>query len=169
MRGVQNPSFFYEILLINAEHISKLVQGKIDGTDLFLVSVHVHPGNKIEVLLDSDNAFTIDNCVEISRYLESNLDRESEDFALEVSSPGLTQPLKVKRQYVKNIQRDVIVKTKDGKKVEGTLAGVLGESISLKMRVRETIEGTKKKAWVEKELILPFEEINETKIVISFK
>ncbi len=134
-----------------------------------MVSVHVHPGNKIEVLMDSDSSFTIENCVEIHRFIESKFDREKVDFALEVSSPGLSQPLKVKRQFTKNIGRDVEVKTKDGKKIEGTLAIVTDENISLKSRVRELIEGTKKKAWVDKETILPFGEINETKIVISFK
>lgn len=141
----------------------------MEGTDLFLVSVHVHPGNKIEVLMDSDQGFTIEHCVEISRFIESKFDREVEDFALEVSSPGLSQPLKVKRQYTKNIGREVAVKLKDGKKIEGTLSKVTDENISLSARVRELVEGTKKKAWVEKETILPFEEINETKIVISFK
>jgi ribosome maturation factor RimP len=141
----------------------------MEGTDMFLVSVHVHPGNKIEVLMDSDTSFTIENCVDIHRFIESKFDREVEDFALEVSSPGLSQPLKVKRQYTKNIGRDVAVKTKDGKKVEGTLTKVTDENICLSSRVRELVEGTKKKVWVDKENLLPFGEINETKIVISFK
>jgi ribosome maturation factor RimP len=155
--------------LISAEQISTLLQEKMDGTDMFLVSVHVNPGNKIEILMDSDSAFTIENCVEIHRFIESKFDREVEDYSLEVSSPGLSQPLKVKRQYTKNIGRDVAVKLKDGKKLEGTLSKVTDENICLSSRVRELVEGTKKKAWVEKENLLPFDEINETKIVISFK
>ncbi|MEY3399424.1 MAG: ribosome assembly cofactor RimP [Bacteroidota bacterium] len=155
--------------MIAADRVKELVESKIAGTDLFLISVDVRPGNKILVTLDSDTSLTIDHCVDVSRHVENQLDRESEDFALEVSSPGLSEPLKVTRQYVKNIGRDVSVKMTDGKKEEGKLTSADETGFTISKRVREAVEGTKKKAWVERDIRLAYSDIKETKIVIRFK
>jgi len=88
--------------MITTEQIEKLVAEKLENKDVFLVDIRIRHGNRISVFLDSDTGVNIKTCAELSRYIEFNLDRESEDFELEVSSAGLDQPLKLLRQYVKN-------------------------------------------------------------------
>jgi len=107
--------------------------------------------------------------MKVSRGIEHNLDREVEDFELSVSSPGLLEPFVVHKQYVKNIGRRVTVKTHEGSKQEGLLEEVTEEHIRLTDKVKERIEGRKSKQWVDKEYLFKFEEIKETKVVISFK
>ena len=87
--------------MIEKKQIEDIVAGKIADTDLFLVDVKIDTQNNITVVLDSPEGISIDACVVMSQYIESQLDRESEDFALEVSSPGVGQPLKVLQQYTK--------------------------------------------------------------------
>ena len=106
--------------MITVAEIEQLVQTKIAETDTlsdaFIVSISVRPGNAIEVLLDKDSGLNVEDCKKVSRHVESSLDREKEDFSLEVSSPGVGKPLVVHRQYVKNVGRTVKVKADDGEK-----------------------------------------------------
>lgn len=158
--------------MITATEIENLVKAKIAETetlsDAFIVSIAVRPGNAIEVLLDKDSGLNVEDCKKVSRHIESSLDREKEDFSLEVSSPGVGKPLLVHRQYLKNIGRTVKVKTEDGGKFEGELAEVSDEGIVLKHQEKETLPGKKKKEWVEKTVTLTFNNIKETKVVIRF-
>lgn len=158
--------------MITAAEIENLVKAKIAETDTlsdaFIVSIAVRPGNAIEVLLDKDSGLNVEDCKKVSRHIESSLDREKEDFALEVSSPGVGKPLLVHRQYLKNIGRTVKVKTEDGGKYEGDLTEVSDEGIVLKHQEKETLPGKKKKEWVEKTVTLTFNNIKETKVVIRF-
>jgi ribosome maturation factor RimP len=112
---------------------------------------------------------SIDDCKKVSRAVEGALDREVEDFSLEVSSPGVGKPLAVKRQYFKNVGREVAVKTTDGKKLEGQLILADEENIEVQYKEKETVPGKKTKKWVEKKIVLPYNEIKETIIKISFK
>lgn len=161
--------------MITVAQIEQLVSEKIQGTDAFLVGVKVNPGNKIVVLLDGMNGVGIDECVAMSRHIEGSLDREAEDFELEVSSPGLTSPFQVLSQYEKYKGKEVEVKTEDGKKLKGELSEVGAEGIVIKTREKRRIEGRKKKEVVEENIELFFEhedaaqKIKSTKIVISFK
>jgi ribosome maturation factor RimP len=100
--------------------------------------------------------------------VESSLDREKEDFSMEVSSPGVGKPLVVHRQYLKNIGRTVKVKLVEGEKYEGDLAEVSDTGIVLKYQEKEALPGKKKKEWVEKTVTLAFDNIKETKVVIRF-
>lgn len=155
--------------MITADTIRQLAEAHLEGTPGFLVDVRVADGNQIRILLDHDAATSIEDCMALHRHLESELDRNVEDFSLDVSSPGLDQPLKLHRQYVKNIGRTVQVKPVDGAKVEGELVAVDEAGITVKIREKRRIEGRKAKEWVEEEQVWPFEQIQSTKVVISFK
>jgi ribosome maturation factor RimP len=154
--------------MITLDPIKKLTDTKIaEGTN-FIVDIAIKPGNKITILLDNDNGVSIKDCVEMSRFVESNLDREKEDFELNVMSPGLTEPFKILRQYQKNIGKHVDVITKEGKKLTGKLLSADEEGIELESKVKEKTEGKKGKQLVINNIKLTFNQIKETKIVISF-
>ena len=117
--------------MINKEQISGLVEESIKETDLFLVEVKVKPSNLIEVYVDADSAVNIDQCVTISRYVESKLDREAEDYELSVFSWGLSGALKLDRQLQKYIGKDVEVKTKEHGKLQGKLVSFDSEKVEI--------------------------------------
>jgi ribosome maturation factor RimP len=158
--------------MITVAEIEQLVNAKIAETDtlsdVFVVSISVRPGNAIEVLLDKDSGLNVEDCKKVSRHVESSLDREKEDFSLEVSSPGVGKPLVVHRQYLKNVGRTVKVKDSEGEKYEGDLAEVSETGIVLKYQEKEVLPGKKKKEWVEKSVTIAFDNIKETKVVIRF-
>lgn len=155
--------------MISEKRVRELVDEWADDGPAFLVDLKISAANQIAVFIDSDNGMTIQECAKLSRHVESELDREVEDFELSVSTPGLDQPLKVRRQYQKNVGREVKVRLKDESSLKGELIGVEQTEIVVKTRSKERIEGRKAKQWVEKEHRLPFEDIVETRIVISFK
>jgi ribosome maturation factor RimP len=155
--------------MITVDRVTKLVEEKMEGTDLFIVELSVKPGNKIEILVDRDSGLALEDCLSVSRHVEGNLDRELEDYSLDVSSPGVGKPLKLKRQYVKNVGRTVNVKRTDGTIIEGVLVSSDEEKIVVHTRTKEEVEGKKGKKWVERDEEVAFDTISETKIVISFK
>lgn len=154
--------------MIDREKIVQLTGGKLEE-DMFLVDVTVTPMNVIHVEVDSFSGLTIDQCVAISRHIESNLDRETEDFALEVSSPGADQPFKVPQQYTKNKGREVEVMTLDGTILKGILTDSNAGGIVIHAAVKEKQEGSNRKKLVEKDISLPYSEIKKTRVIISFK
>lgn len=143
--------------------IVKLAEEKLEGSDRFIVDIQVKTGNVINVTIDSDSSISIDDCIKISRNIEFNLDRETEDFSLNVSSAGLDQPFKLLRQYQKYIGKEVSVLLNTGKKVKGNLLTVNDEKLSIE------IPANKKKKTEKSEAEFLLEEIKETKSVISFK
>lgn len=155
--------------MITKEQITELANQKIEGTSFFLVDVKVLPGNKIEVYVDGDNGIGINDCVELSRHIEKNLDREKEDFSLEVSSPDATKPIKIARQYIKHVGREFEVKLNDGTKYSGTLTKVdpSGE-ITLEAIVRENKPIGKGKINVTKQYLIQLTNIKESKIKLKF-
>jgi ribosome maturation factor RimP len=155
--------------MITVDRVTKLVEEKMEGTDMFIVELSVKPGNKIEILVDRDSGLSLEDCLSVSRHVEGTLDREIEDYSLDVSSPGVGKPLKLKRQYVKNVGRTVNVKRTDGTIVEGILVSSDDEKIVVHTRTKEEVEGKKGKKWVERDEEVAFDTISETKIVISFK
>ncbi len=160
--------------MIDVKTISKMAEEFLDGTPGFLVDVIVAAGNVIRISLDNDNNTSIENCMALSRHIEGSLDREEEDFSLDVGSPGLDQPLKALRQYKKFIGNHVIVLPKVGKKIEGELmrieedAGEMSDLV-LKTREKKRIEGRKAKQWVEEEHTFNACDLEWTKVKISFK
>ena len=109
------------------------MEGILSGTDIFLVNVKVDNNNKILVLIDTQEGISIDECVGVSRELEEKLDREKDDFALEVSSPGLDSPFRVIEQYQKNVGRKITLVRTDGEKLEGILKKIRESGIVLEM------------------------------------
>lgn len=140
--------------MITTEHITELVLQHIQDSDVFLVEVVVNSGNAIRVHVDKPEGISIDECVLISRFLNESLDRDVEDYSLEVSSPGLGGAFKVKQQYEKNLGRDIEVLYTDGIKVKGKLQKVTDEGIVLKS------QGDDEE--------ISFEEIKTAKTIISF-
>lgn len=154
--------------MITVDKIQKIAEEKLAEGANFIVDIAVKTGNKITVLLDNDNGVSISDCVAMSRHIESNLDREAEDFELNVMSPGLSEPFKILRQYQKNIGKQVDVVTKEGKKLTGKLLDANDLGISLETKVKEKVANKKGKQLIINNINLTFNQIKETKIVISF-
>lgn len=136
--------------------------------ELFLIDFSISSDSKIMVTIDGDNGVTLQDCINVSRAIEHNLDREEEDFALEVASAGATAALKFIRQYNKNIGRKLKVVTLGQEKYEATLDSVAENSIVLKWKTREPKPVGKGKVTVEKEVEIPFDQIKEANVIISF-
>ena len=117
--------------MITKDIIAALANEALADSDRFLVDVKVKPSNVIEVYIDSDTAVNIDNCVEVSRFIESRLDRDVEDFELSVMSYGLSGALKLDRQLRKYVGKDVEVKTKELGKLQGKLVGFDDEKVEI--------------------------------------
>jgi ribosome maturation factor RimP len=139
-----------------------------ENAALYLIELKFLPENKIYVEVDADNGVSLKECIRISRAIEHNLDREEEDFSLEVTSPNIANPLKVKRQYIKNINRTLEVILKDNTKVEGILKNVDDNNIELEWKAREPKPIGKGKVTVVKNATIPFSNILETKVKIIF-
>ena len=116
--------------MIKVEYIENLVNDALGNDDLFVVEVIVE-GSRIKVVLDSDKTVAISDCIMINRAIEENLDRDEQDFSLEVTSAGLGQPLKLLRQYSKYIGKDLEVTVDGGVKLSGELKNVNTEFIEL--------------------------------------
>ncbi|MGB0881643.1 MAG: ribosome assembly cofactor RimP [Vicingaceae bacterium] len=155
--------------MITKEQILDLIQAKLDEMECFLVELQIDEGNKIAIEIDSHNGVDVADCVALSKVIDDNLDREVEDFEMNVSSAGLDKPLRVLEQYKKNIGRTVKVVPVDGLVVKGELAEVTEEEIMVEYTVKEKIEGRKKKEAVVKQEKIKFNNIKETTIIISFK
>lgn len=147
--------------------IGLLEEGLKDNPSLFLIDLNINEAFKIVVTLDGDNGVTLQDCIDISRAIEHNLDREEQDFSLEVASAGLSTPLKMERQYKKNIGRTLIVKTND-EKIEAQLTGVNDNFITLEWEAREPKKIGKGKETVQKKLELAYTEIKEAIVTVTF-
>ena len=154
--------------MISSEIVKGLVLSAVSGTAVFVVDVKVDSANRITVEVDKPEGISIEECARISRAIESGLNRETEDFELEVSSPGLTAPFKVMEQYRKNYGRQVDVVKCDGEKINGLLQQVDEEGMVLevKTKIRET--GLKRPKTVMQPVALKFSDIKATKVAIIF-
>lgn len=154
--------------MITKEQIINLAEQHFNGTDRFVTKVNVSVGNKIEVLIDGDTPVTIDDCVGLSRFIEKNLNRDEEDFSLDVSSHGAASPLLFKRQYNKHIGRNFTVTLTDDTLTEGELESVNDNELTLKFVSRENKPIGKGKINIEKRVQIPFNKIKESKIKLKF-
>ena len=134
---------------------------------LFLIDLSISTNNKILVTVDGDDGVSLSECIRISRNVEHNLDREDEDFALEVTTPDISHPLKEKRQYKKNINRILKVKTAE-EELEGTLTVADEDKIVLTWKAREPKPIGKGKVTVQKTATLKYKDIKEAKVKIVF-
>ena len=154
--------------MINENKIKELVEQKIEGTDTFLVDVKISAANKISIYIDNDNGLAIKECVEVSRHVENSLNRDEEDFELEVSSPGLDEPLKVLRQYSKRVGKEIEVILSDGKKLTGILSGTTNEGIILEEKQKKKAEWKQPQQWITSKTNISYINIKEAKSVIKF-
>jgi len=151
--------------MIKEEFIRNLAEQHIKGTDKFITSVRVKPGNRIMIFMDADSSVSIADCAQLSRFIESNLDRNAEDFDLEVSSSGLDFPLVLHRQYKKNIGKEVKVILKNGIVKKGILSNITETEIEITETIIE--KENKKKVIKKVPVSLAFEQIKETLLVIN--
>lgn len=149
--------------MIDKDIVNQLVTDFLEGKDCFLVDVTVQPGNFIVVEIDSEKGVDIDTCCAISRHVEANLDREIEDYELEVGSTGLTAPFKVLRQYQKNVGNEVEVLA-GGKKMVGVLLQANEENFTI--QVAKKVKGQKQP--VLEEVVLAYSEVKYTKYNFKF-
>ena len=158
--------------MINKKKIEELALERIEelDKDLFIVEISISASNSIRVEIDSafDNV-AIEDCISVSRNIEHNIDREEQDFELQVSSPGLDKPFRVVQQYKKNVGREVKLTPVNGVKLEGVLKSADDNGVVIETTRKERLEGKKKKVTVVEEHPFNYDEIKETKIVITFK
>lgn len=136
--------------------------------DLFLIDLKISAGDDITVILDGDNGVSLQDCLDASRAIEFNMDREEHDFSLQVMSAGLGEPLATPRQFAKNIGREIEVLLNDSTKTEGELAKVDEEKITLILRYRKPKDIGKGKVDVEEEKEIPYSEIKKALVTIKF-
>jgi len=150
------------------EQVKQLLDaGLAEYPSLFLIDFTISNDYKISVTIDGDNGVTLQDCIDVSRAIEHNLDREEQDFSLEVASAGAASPLKLPRQFKKNIGR-VIEVTLETQEVEASLVSADDEFISLEWKVREPKKIGKGKETVQKTLTVPYSSIKKAQVVISF-
>jgi len=147
------------------EEIKKYASEKALEINGFVVDVNISTNNIITIFFDKNNGVLVDDCLVISKYINEKFDKDIEDYELTVCSPGLTNPLKVKQQYIKNIGKEVSVKTNDGKRKTGILKKF---ETDLVLEVLKKKKGSRKD-YVLEDITIPFEEIKETKLKINFK
>ncbi len=156
--------------MISKQDIEAFVEEVIGNyNDAFIVKISLSSSNEIKVIVDSYNNFSISDCIELSKYLESKLDRDIEDYALEVSSAGLSEKFVVIEQYKKNIGNEVEIITKEGEKFNIVLVSVSDKGIEFEQEMKVNIEGKKKKQTVKEKFQLDFDNIKSTKVIIKFK
>jgi ribosome maturation factor RimP len=155
--------------MITEQTIRELAEEKLQDMDYYLVDVTVSSANQIRVEIDGDKGVKINDCVAISRHIENQLDREVEDFELTVSSAGLDQPFKILRQYQRYLGSEVEVKTREGKKLKGKLLSANEQLLEMEVEEKVKVEGKKRKQLITNKREIPMDQVNETKVVISFK
>ena len=155
--------------MLNNSVVQSLIEkGLEERPDLFLIDFTISTDNKINVILDGDKGVSVEDCIFISRAVEHNLDREEEDFALEVASAGATSPLVNKRQYKKNIGRLLEVKSTSNDKIEANLVDADDSQITLEWKAKEPKPVGKGKIVVNKQAKIAYDDILEAKVVIKF-
>lgn len=151
------------------EKVKELVQQALDkNPNLFLIDLDISEDNRICVVLDGDKGVTVEDCIAVSREIEHNLDREEHDFSLEVMSSGVSEPLTMPRQYKKNIGRTLKIKTRSGETIEGELRHANENECTLVWKTREPKSVGKGKITVQKEAVLPYNDIAQAKVMVTF-
>lgn len=158
--------------MIDKKTILKLAEERIEelNSGIYIVELKIASGNQIFLELDKEiGSIAIEDCMSVSRNIEHNLDREIEDFSLEVSSAGLDQPLRALKQFKKNIGREVkVVTSQNGQKFQGILKAADEEQISVEVKEKRNVEGRKTKVWITEEIPFKYNDVKEVKLIISF-
>lgn len=154
--------------MIDKQLIIDAVEKAIKDTDIFLVDVNVSPDNNITVEIDNPTGVDIDTCTRITKAIESEVDRDVEDYELEVGSAGLTAPFKVKGQYLKNIGNDIVVLTREGKKLKGILKDVTDDTFTMTVSKKVKLEGKKRPEMIEEDITIPMADTKSVTYDIKF-
>lgn len=155
--------------MIDKQKLTATVEDAIKDTDIFLVDISVSADNRIVVELDSPEGLDIDTCAAITRRIESEFDRDTEDYELEVGSAGLTAPFKVKGQYMKNLGNEVEVVTRDGRKLQGVLTAVNDDDFVVEVAVKVKPEGAKRPHTEIQPVAIAYDNAKSVKYLIRFK
>ncbi len=154
--------------MISKEKVREIVEGWLVDKEYFLVDVAVSADNCVSVEIDHADGVWIEDCVKLSCHIEANLNRDEEDYELEVGSAGIGQPFKVLQQYVNHIGKEVEVLARDGKKYRGVLTRAEDTDFAVVVKVKEKPEGTKRPVMVDRECVWKYDEIKYTKYLINF-
>ncbi|WP_321425152.1 ribosome assembly cofactor RimP [uncultured Bacteroides sp.] len=155
--------------MIEKSTVSQIVEEWLQGKEYFVVDVNVSPDDRILVEIDHAEGVWIEDCVELSRFIESKLNREEEDYELEVGSAGIGQPFKVLDQYYIHIGSEVEVLTKGGVKLTGVLKDANEDKFTVTVQKKVKEEGAKRPKLVDEDICFAYDEIKYTKYLISFK
>jgi ribosome maturation factor RimP len=166
MRGLNVPSFYKNMTFKEKVH-KLLAEALLDKPTLFLIDLTITDAFKVIVSLDDDKGVALQDCIDVSRAIEANLDREEQDFSLEVASVGVGSPLKLVRQYKKNVCRTLIVKTVN-ENLEAELVEANDDFVILSWEAREPKKIGKGKETVQKTLQLPYGDIKEAIVTVTF-
>ena len=155
--------------MIERNTVKTVVEEWLSGNDYFLVDVTVTPDDRIVVEIDHADGVWIEDCAELSRFMQERLGDELGDYELEVGSAGIGQPFKVEQQYLNHIGKDVEVLDADGKKVQGVLKQVDGRNFVVSVKEKQKLEGKKRPQLVEVDKTYNMDNIKYTKYLLSFK
>lgn len=170
MEGTEVPFFVKSTLdMILKDTVNQIVEDYLIDTDYYLVDLQISNDSRIQIEIDSFDGVSIDFCAQLSKHIESKFDRDTEDFELQVSSAGLTEPFKVIKQYEKNIGNEIEVLTKDGKKILGILTTVNEEEFVLEIEKSIKLEGAKRKTITTENQVFKYSDLKYSKYIIRFK
>ncbi len=155
--------------MIDKNVVKGIVEQWLEDKDYFLVDVEVSPDDKIVVEIDHADGVWIEDCVELSRFIEAHLSRDEEDYELEVGSAGLGQPFKVPQQYECFVGKEVEVLDGDGKKVKGVLKSVDGNTFVVTVSEKVKVEGKKRLQTMDVDHTYDMDKVKYTKYLINFK
>lgn len=155
--------------MINKDTVRSIVEEWLDGKEYFLVDIEISPDDRIVVEIDHADGVWIEDCVELSRFIEDHLSRDEEDYELEVGSAGLGQPFKVAQQYHCFVGKDVEVLDADGKKYKGVLKAVEGNDFTVTVQEKQKVEGKKRPQLVDTDHTFEMDKVKYTKYLINFK
>ncbi len=155
--------------MIEKNKVKELALEWLEGKEYFLVDTSVDKENKITVEIDHRDGVWIEDCCELSRWIEEHLDRDVEDFELEVGSAGIGQPLKVLQQYVNSIGYDVEVMTAEGKRLEGMMKSADADGFVVTVIEKQRVEGKKRPQLVEVDKAFGYGDVKWVKNIIDFK
>ena len=155
--------------MIDKKVVKKLVDEWLEGKEYFLVDIQISTDAKIVVEIDHADGVWIEDCVELSKFIEERLSRDEEDYELEVGSAGLGQPFKVPQQYINFIGKEVEVLDQDRRKIRGILKSVEGEKFVVSVNEKVQVEGKKRPMKMDVDHEYDMNEVKYTKYIISFK
>lgn len=159
---------YYIVIMIEKEKLTEFVNGALADTDCFLTDLTVSADNDIVVEIDSEGAIDIDFCSALSRRIEEAFSRDEEDYTLEVGSAGLTAPFKVRRQWEKNVGNDIVLLTRDGKKLHGVLTALTDDACLLETEHKVKREGIKRPVVERLQMEIPFADVKSASYDLKF-